>query len=229
MTDIKALRKENSELLQRINSLNKDFESFKSMMADQNETPKETERSLQYLSDEYEDMQRSTANSTGELKRISLILEDISRKAYKIEEEVEAIQQYSYQYNLKITGIPLSQKQESAINTSETCIKLFHKIGATNVSLQDIDIAHRVPKRRQDTSQPPAIICKFTRRLAKELVLQNRRQAKTVKACDLGLNSQIAIDKIMIFEHLTPKMQDLLYKCKTFQREFNYKYCWVKN
>ena len=230
MADVKALRKENSDLLKKIDDLNTEFQSLRSKMATSDPPKcKETERSLQFLSDEYEDIKKFAVNTTKEMQKLALVLKDIETRAKKIDDEVEAIQQYSYQYNLKITGIPMASKQESAIQTSETCIKLFHKIGASSVSIQDIDIAHRVPKRRKDSKEPPAIVCKFTRRLAKEIVLDNRRQAKNVKNCDLGLGSQVAIDKILILEHLTPKMQDLHYKCKNFKSDYGYKFCWVKN
>ena len=103
-------------------------------------------------------------------------LRAISKRASEIEDSIEAIQQYSYNYNLKITGIP-QKPGETALQSSKICVKLFQKIGASNVTLQDIDIAHRVPKRKMKRgySEPPVIICKFTRQLAKNLVLLNRR------------------------------------------------------
>ena len=73
-------------------------------------------------------------------------LRAISKRAYEIEDSIEAIQQYSYNYNLKITGIP-QKPGETVLQSSEICVKLFQKIGACNVTLQDIDIAHRIPKR----------------------------------------------------------------------------------
>ena len=157
-------------------------------------------------------------------------LRAISKRASEIEDSIEAIQRYSYNYNSKITGIP-QKPGETALQSSEICVKLFQKIGASNVTLQDIDIAHRVPKRKmkRDYSEPPAKICKFTRRLAKNLILQQKKSAKNISPIDLGLHSQVPTKKIMIFEHLTPKVQNLLYKCKSFQRENDYKYCWVRN
>ena len=44
------------------------------------------------------------------------------------------------------------------------------------VSLQDLDVAHRVPRRDQDGGPKP-IICKFIRRLAKSEVMNRRRDA----------------------------------------------------
>ena len=56
-------------------------------------------------------------------------LRAISKRAYEIEDSIEAIQQYSYNYNLKITGIP-QKPGETVLQSSEICVKLFQKIGA---------------------------------------------------------------------------------------------------
>jgi len=36
---------------------------------------------------------------------------------------------YSYQYNLKIVGVPLISERESAQDTAELCVKLFGCLG----------------------------------------------------------------------------------------------------
>ena len=67
----------------------------------------------------------------------------------KVEEEgkaIESMESYSYQFNVKIVGVPELRSKESAMDTSNLCVKLFSEMGA-NVSLQNIHIAHRVPQR----------------------------------------------------------------------------------
>ena len=44
-------------------------------------------------------------------------------------------------------------------------------MGVKDVSMQDIDIAHRVPARKA-SSRPNPIICKFVRRQVKERVVE---------------------------------------------------------
>ena len=56
--------------------------------------------------------------------------------------------EYSYQYNVKIIGLPELSEQESYFQTSDLCVKLFSDMGA-EVSLHDIDIANRVPQRNR--------------------------------------------------------------------------------
>ena len=69
-------------------------------------------------------------------------------------------------------GVPQLNEKESAETTANLCIKLFTAMGITDVSLQDIDIAHS--NRPSQNSNP--IICKFVRRLAKEKIMAAREK-----------------------------------------------------
>ena len=136
----------------------------------------EQAKSLQYLCDEYDDLKLFKSSTGKDIKRLSTKLTDITLKIDKISEQIDAIEQYSYNYNVKIIGIPQAIDQnETAEDTAEICINLFHNVGATNVTLQDIDIAHRIPTRG-DTRRPNSIICEFTRRLAKEAVMSRKKE-----------------------------------------------------
>jgi hypothetical protein len=54
-------------------------------------------------------------------------------------------------------------------------VDLFKSIG-TDLNLSDIDIAHRVPTSRRQDGKPRPIICKFARRIAKEIVMNRRSE-----------------------------------------------------
>ncbi len=102
-------------------------------------------------------------NTIAELKHIKSEVNVISLKRKKIANFIEQLEEYSYQYNVKIIGVPQEQQTETAEQTSKLCLEIFRKIGA-EVLLQDIDIAHRVPSRNPDNNNN-AIIYKFVRRL----------------------------------------------------------------
>ena len=74
-----------------------------------------------------------------------------------------------------------------------------------------------------------SIICKFVRRLTREKVMAARRRVSNLNADDLGFNDAVDISHINLFDHLTPRMQELLSESKKFKDEKNYKYCWAKN
>ena len=112
-------------------------------------------------------------------------------------------------------------------------VKLFSGIGV-DVSISDIDIAHRVPQRNTTNSngrqrrQPNSIICKFTRRLVRDKVLAARNNASQLTVYNLELPSSPTIDRIAIYSDLAPRSQELLYDAKNHQGTYHYKWCWAK-
>ncbi|CAB4031644.1 Hypothetical predicted protein, partial [Paramuricea clavata] len=69
----------------------------------------------------------------------------ISERCDLIAKTVEESEAYSYQFNVKIVGVPEIAEKESAQQTANLCIKLFTALGAEDVSLNDIGTAHQVP------------------------------------------------------------------------------------
>ena len=52
---------------------------------------------------------------------------------------IDEFQEYSFQYNVKIFGVPeVVLHDEAASTTSKLCVKLFKETGE-NISIQDID------------------------------------------------------------------------------------------
>ena len=106
-----------------------------------------------------------------------------------------------------IIGLPESETQESASQTASLCINLF-KAAGIEISNQDIDIAHRIPTRIA-TSGPRPIVCKFTRRIMKEQVMNARNEACKVSANSIGLPFSCSLENVRL----------LLADSKKFQRE----------
>ena len=123
--------------------------------------------------------------------------------------------------------------KESSQETAELCAKLFSVVGV-DVSISDIDIAHRVPQRNTTNSngrqgrQPNSISCKFTRRLVRDKVLAARNNASQLTVHNLELPSSTTIDRIAIYSHLTPRLQELLHDAKNHRGTYHYKWCWAK-
>lgn len=222
MAATKALKKENEELRLEIGELQAKINKIAEDVSRRNEksvghaaSMLEKEKSVDFLSAKYDELLLFKTNTINELKLIKSEVNVISKKCEKIANSIEQLEEYSYQYNVKIVGLPQEQQAETAEQTSKLCLKLFHDIG-TDVSLHDIDIAHRVPSRKPG-NYTNAIICKFVRRLAREKVMAERK-----KAIDLQ-------PSIRIYDHLTPRLQELLYEAKKYQQANNFKFCWAKN
>lgn len=226
-SNVDKLKKQNDDLKTEINTLRDELQTIKGKLKS---TPdnQELERSVAFLSEEYDDLQHDRGSIVLELKQFEGKLNVIDQKVEELDEAIESIMRYSYQYNLKLVGIPqVSSTSETAEETVNLCLKVFSEMGA-NISSHDIDIAHRTPNKYQ--SNPAPIICKFTRRIAKEAVLSKRKEVNNIDFDKIGLPVDTERSSyIAIYEHLTPKQQVLLKQAKTYQKQNNFAYCWVKN
>ena len=163
---VKSLRKSNEELKKLLASARSDIKSLEERVGAQElvvreganggrEAQLETERSLEWLHD-------SESSFQSELLGIRKRLDDIEESLRKLEIAVNKMQDYSYAFNIKILGVPELKVNEDASETSKLYVNLFSLMGA-NISINDIDIAHRVSFRDSSRSEPKPIICKFVR------------------------------------------------------------------
>ena len=67
---------------------------------------------------------------------------------------------------------------------------------------------------RVASSRPNAIICKFVRRLARDEVMAARREVSNLNAEDLGFSGEVEVSHINLYDHLTPRLQELLFESK---------------
>jgi hypothetical protein len=130
-------------------------------------------------------------------------------------------------YNAKLVGIPDLKALESSLETSKLCVQLFKAMGVAGTTLGDIDIAHRVPARKDSKYKP--IICKLSRRIFKDQVINCRRDINKVNPNTVGLAPDVQLSEARVFDHLTSSLQTLLFEAKKFQQRHAYKFCWVKN
>ena len=187
-------------------------------------TDAETLSTLEFYGKSYDELRAESANS---LKQLWSRLNLLSSRVEQIGDSVEQLQRYSFQYDIRIIGLPESEMQKSASKTVSPCINLF-KAAGMEISNQDIDIAHLIPTRTA-TSGPLPIVCKFTRRIVKEQVMNSRNEACKVSATSIGLPSSHSLENVRLFDHLTPLLQQLLADSKKFQKRNGFKFYWAKN
>lgn len=228
-----TLKKKNQELREQVNALSEEIRKLKEHVTEHTSSPdrnaaQATETALQFYSDAHDQSQIFQADVSKELKRLSAWLADISNRVEEVGKAIDSMYEYSYQYNVKIVGMPELSEQESYSQTSRLCVKLFSDMGA-EVSIHDIDIAHRVPQRNATAGAPKPIICKFVRRLSKEAVMARRNDACKADPSSLGFGEGVSLSSVRIFDHLTPKMQYVFTEAKKFKGQNNYQFCWTKN
>ena len=189
---------------------------------------KARERSVEFIGDQYDQIEEFRIKAIEEIKIINERLGSITARCNQIAAAVDELMDYSYQYNIKIIGIPLKSEREDTKDTTSLCLNLFHALGAKDVTMQDIDISHRVPARRP-TNYPDAIVCKFVRRIAKEQVMAARKQATNIHPSDLGFPDHVSFTNLGLYDHLSPRLQNLLYEAKKVKSAKDYRFCWSKN
>ena len=106
----------------------------------------ETRKHLEFYSKSYDDLTKFKSEMINELRLYKSQLNVIAGQVESISTAIEESLRYSYQYNVKLIGIPEMNQNESATETTNICCNLFNKIGV-KVNESDIDIAHRVPGR----------------------------------------------------------------------------------
>ena len=154
-----ALRKGNQTLKAQVETLTAEIDKLK-VTNQQMEPPSsresikaslnaEAQSSLEFLSKEYVDFGEFCQHAQREIQRLNSRLLGIKSKVDTIGKAIEDLQDYSYQFHVKIIGVPEIGSPESAKMTSDLCVALFNRMGA-HVSLQDIDIAHHVQSHKQN-------------------------------------------------------------------------------
>ena len=55
-----------------------------------------------------------------------------------------------------------------------------------------------------------------------------RKEVTNLQADQLGFTSQVSLQFINLYDHLTPRIQSLLIEAKKFRGANNFKFCWAK-
>lgn len=132
---------------------------------------------------------------------------------------IETFEDYSYKNNLKIVGVLVPAERETAEQTALLCLHLIYSaLRVKDISILDIDTAHHVPARRA-SNKLNAIVCQFTWCLEKDKVMDARHRVSSLQAKDLGFEQDVLVEDIVLFDHLSPQLQTLLYEARKFKNE----------
>ena len=124
---MKALRRENDDLKGQLNDLKKEFQSIKSKMAEQKDcheaaaTTLPNTKDVQFLSDSYDALVKLQSILSKALEKFSRRLDLLTVNVNRIDKAIDEMLYYSYQYNVKIVGVPLISERESAQDTARRC------------------------------------------------------------------------------------------------------------
>ena len=124
---------------------------------------------MEFVSDQHDDLIAFKVSASKEFEEIRARLDNdkISETCNHIQKSLDTFELYSYQFNIKIVGMPMVAECEHPEQTANLCLQLFSALGVKGVLIQDIDTAHQVPSMKP-SNWPNAIVCKCVRRLAKD-------------------------------------------------------------
>ena len=186
---------------------------------------KELRKSIEYNSSTIEDLVKSNENLKAdihEVKNQNQNLKDeikkLNSELHSVKKDVIDLKQYSRRLNIEISNFPESENEDiTSIMDSFMTV-----LGA---DLKDNLVAyHRVPTMNKNKIKP--IIVKFNTAIAKNDFMKKCKQ-KNILANQI--NSSLSAEPIYFNDHLCPELKKLLYQCKVFKREKNYKFCWTKS
>ena len=162
-----------------------------------------------------------------QMQSIKAKLNVLDHRSNELRLAIDEMQAYSYQYNIKIFGLPTFAERENSELTAKLCIQLFHSMGVKDVAMQDIDIAHLVPARKASSRLNP-VICKFVRTQVKERVMAARKEVSKVAPSQLGYGDEVSLSWLGLYDHLSPLSQALLTEAKKVKQAKGFKFCWAK-
>ena len=148
---VTVLKKENNALKAQLSSMSDEIAKLKELIQRHSDSgtvlPREEgAHCVEFLSKQYDDLHLFRDIAKDELQRLSTKLEALKAKVDAIGNAIDEIQEYSFQYNVKIVGVPERLQDDSTASISKLCLNIFKETGA-DVSMYDIDTAHRVPSR----------------------------------------------------------------------------------
>ena len=115
-TQVKKLREENGVLKSQLTELQNELNEGKKKL-ETHANNGELQDSVNFISADYDDRIEKNSALENDVKRIDEKLAVFTQKIDELDEAIEAITAYSYQYNIKILGIPQANDKETAEQT----------------------------------------------------------------------------------------------------------------
>ena len=177
--------------------------------------------SISFLDEKFEAMKKTTERLERDNATLQKENKALQGQLDALNRQVLDLDQYHRRMNLEITGIP-EKKDENA----EKIVLQVAQMVNPNISVSDIDIAHRLGKPR-DGDRPRPIIVRFSNRRSRNAVYDERRKLKNLSLRDLGY--QHGNGKIFVNENLIPSTRELLGEVNKARKNLGFKFLWTYN
>ncbi|XP_037561628.1 uncharacterized protein LOC119440826 [Dermacentor silvarum] len=171
------------------------------------------EDTLQFLSEQYDELQQRTERNENEIKELKLRterLEGNESDVNQLQAEIDQLEWRSRRLNLEFHGIQYSEKE----NLLEKLNKVTMMLELPQLSENDVVSVHRLPSKKE---KMPGIICRFAKQAGRDRWWKSRKKLRESK------------DDVFLLENVTKRTRDLLFETKIWAKRANYKYVWHSN
>lgn len=205
----------------KFSTLMTDVNVIKQEVQDIKASNKETERKLNLLTTQYE-------NVTTKITQLSTDSETYHNKLKTLESKIEFLDKQLCVYKLELRNVPI-EPQETPQNLLSKVQSLLDTL-EIKTSPSDIRRVTRLPGK--PTAPRPIVIEVINSELKRKIIEQARNFNKHNEAGKLN-TSHLAIPgtqkPIYIGELLTYKTKELFYKTRELAKQNNYAFCWTSN
>lgn len=141
----------------------------------------------------------------------------LKKQIIDMKSDILDLQQYSRRLNVEISNFP-----ETPNETMSEITESFMKILEVDLT-ENITAAHRVPTTKKGKCKP--IIIQFNTTKAKSDFIKSAKAKRITANC---INTNFESLPVYVNDHLCPELKKLLFECKVFKRENDFKFCWTK-
>ena len=108
-----------------------------------------------------------------ENEKLQTTIQDTDKAFYG---RVNELEQYTRRNSIRIWGLPETEEREDAYASANVVVSKLNEIMGVNLHRNDIDIAHRIGRKKKEMKSGQCIIVKFVSRMSKIKCLKTRKE-----------------------------------------------------
>lgn len=193
-------------------------------MKDMFKLVRETHRTVSFLANQFDDMNKKIKIIEQQNKTITNENEQMQQRISYLEINYYRQQQQQLNTHLTIHGIP-KQQNENLENIVINTVKVLNN----NITTKEIKSVRRMNNNNSRTNNSPILVVEFMTNPIKQEIQQQFKENGPIMLNQIFTTTKNETTKIYINEYLTDYTRNLLTEAKKLKTKYNFKYVWVKN